>query len=630
MDSGEKQSLLVWDTASSSLPDHYINIVLWQSFGSELYPNAVSMPKLVEQNADNLKNKYLKLVYDLGQIKLNGQILLKHFQLYPDFNYWWMTLIVEKCNFTKSDWINDAIRLLAFEYWIDHQKINNLKLVSANVQLASCLGLLCQKRKIIFEWQHLNDLKTSRSISNRIYGLFSKKIQALVWFVRYLASHVSLKGQGLKEWRSTEGSITFVSYSDNLDTESIMKGEFNSNYWAHLPEVLLKNDTNTNWLHLYIKDAILPSAKKAASTIRSFNQTGQGKQIHSTLDTFLGWRVVWNSLYNWLCLFKVGRKLKKLCISDLGEEFYLWPLIQIDFKESLFGPTALKNLLYYNLFYKGLQLLPKQKRGVYLQENQGWEFGLIQAWKEAGHSFLIGVPHSTVRFWDLRYFFDSRSYNGNLSNQLPRPNMVAVNGRASRKSYLQGGYPQNELVDIEALRYLHLKTLPKNKHTKYNKIRPIRILVLLDYLVENSHYQMRILEEAYSSFSNDVTLTVKPHPNNPIDPKDFPKLKMDITTSPLPNLLDKCDVAFTGTVTSAAIDAYYSNTHVISVIEPKRLNMSPLRGMPGVTYISTVKQLTTALNIVLTKQNNKFAKQDYFIVDSTLNKWRKLLLENSM
>jgi surface carbohydrate biosynthesis protein (TIGR04326 family) len=138
---------------------------------------------------------------------------------------------------------------------------------------------------------------------------------------------------------------------------------------------------------------------------------------------------------------------------------------------------------------------------------------------------------------------------------------------------------------------------------------------------------MRVLEEAYPFFSNYVSLTVKPHPNNPLYPEDYPNLKMDITTNPLPNLLDKCDVAYTSTVTSAALDAYYSNIPVISVLEPRNLNLSPLRGLRGVYYINTAEELTSALNTVFTKQNGVFSKQDYFI-DSSLIKWRRLLLAN--
>ena len=76
-----------------------------------------------------------------------------------------------------------------------------------------------------------------------------------------------------------------------------------------------------------------------------------------------------------------------------------------------------------------------------------------------GNGNLIGVPHSTVRFWDLCYFFDSRCF----SAQMPRPWQIAINGNLMNKSYIDSGYNQNELVNVETLRYLYLNTNDASK-----------------------------------------------------------------------------------------------------------------------------------------------------------------------
>ena len=294
--------------------------------------------------------------------------------------------------------------------------------------------------------------------------------------------------------------------------------------------------------------------------------------------------------------------------------------------ESLYGRTALSNLLNFNLFEEALQLLPKQKKGVYLQENQGWQFGLIQAWKAKEHGTLIGVPHSTLSFWDLRFFFNIRSYTGNISKQLPRPDRVAVNGKATRNIYIQGGYPKNELVDVEALRYLYLKSLFENKEQLRNNNSTIRLLVLGDYLVENTHYQMRILEEAYQSFSTDIKLLVKPHPNCPIISSDYPGLEMEITMESISTLLLKSNIAFTSNVTSAAIDAYCANVPVISVLNPNTLNMSPLMGVEGVEFVSGADELVKAIEKIETGQkNNRISPKDVFWLDPKLPMWKKIL-----
>jgi len=618
------QTLLVWGSPNSP-PLGYQNVVLWKSYGFELYPKAVSIPKLVEENADDLKKQYLKIIYDLGEKNLDGKSVINHLQLRKHFNYWWMTLINEKCNWAKSLWINDAIRLLAFEKLINEQNIYNLKLVSSNVPLASCFRLLCKKRNIIFVWQRLPEAKEKQFMVKRSFKLLPGILKSLVWLLYYVVRRWPLKGAGIKEWKSTKGQITFVSYLFNLEPEPAAAGRFESRYWAHLPDSLSQNGIATNWLHIYDKQKLLPTAKNAADTVLRFNQKGRGKQIHTTLDSFLSCKVLRNFIFDWIHLLKAGRKLRRLDSSDIGEGLYLWPFIQMDLEESLYGLTALNNLLYFNLFEQALELLPEQKRVFYLQENQGWEFGLIQVWKKASQGDLIGVPHSTVRFWDLRYFFDSRSYNGVVSSQLPRPNMIAVNGKLSREAYCLGGYPQDELVDVEALRYLHLKTLSKKSDMLLYNNEPIKVLILGDYLAEKTHYQMRILEEAYPSFSNYVNLTVKSHPNCPIIAEDYPNLKMHVTMDSISNLLNKCDVAYTSNITSAAIDAYCVGVPVISSITPNTLNMSPLRGIEEVEFVSTADKLLKALKKMKSSPRNHINPESFFWLNPDLLRWGKIL-----
>ena len=619
----KNQATLVWDTVADP-PPGYNGIVFWKRFVCEIYPDAISMPKVVEQNAGKLKKQYLKFIYDIGIRRLKGQSIIDHMELRKNFNYWWMTLIVEKCNYSKSTWINDAIRLLAFEKIITNDRVKKVRLVTSNKLLAKSFRLLCLKNKIEFNCKLIQQVKSSKPAIKRFYELLPLFLQGISFFCFNLVRRWPLRGAGLKEWKSTKGRTTFISYLDNLVSESAKNGHYDSRYWANLPDSLFQKGVATNWLHIYVKDKELPSEKQAVALINKFNQTGQGLQTHVTLDTFLSWKVIRQTLLDWTRLFKIGRKFKKMSFPKNEDNEYLWQFIECDLEESLYGRNALGNLLNFNLFEKALALLPKQKNGVYLQENQSWEFGIVQTWKLKAHGELIGVPHSTVRFWDLRYFFDSRSYKGNISNQLPRPSKVAVHGKLARKMYLQGGYPKNELIDVEALRYLYLNTDGEKKNNFLNN-NPIVILVLGDYLAENTYYLMRILEEAYSSFSSSIKLFIKPHPNCPIIPSEYPRLKMEVTMDSISSLLSKCTVAYTTSVTSAAIDAYCANVPVISALNPQTLNMSPLRGIEGVEFVSNAGELVNAINKIKTNKHNKVKPEDFFFLDTSIQKWKNLL-----
>ena len=97
--------------------------------------------------------------------------------------------------------------------------------------------------------------------------------------------------------------------------------------------------------------------------------------------------------------------------------------------------------------------------GIVLARKSGVEFGLIQAWRESGHGTLIGYLHSMLRFWDLRYYRNSQNFKFQSvdGDQILRPDHFAVNNKHDYVELQQRGYPMDELVKVEALRYEHLR-----------------------------------------------------------------------------------------------------------------------------------------------------------------------------
>jgi surface carbohydrate biosynthesis protein (TIGR04326 family) len=285
----------------------------------------------------------------------------------------------------------------------------------------------------------------------------------------------------------------------------------------------------------------------------------------------------------------------------------------------------LSNLLHLNLYEAALQALPIQRTGVYLQENQGWEASLVYAWKVFGHGCLIGAPNASVRFWDLRYFFDPRTYDNKRINSLPVPDLVAVNGPAAKDAYLKGGYPEANLVTVEALRYLSINAgEAESSKISVSTKDQIRLLVMGDYLHSNTRVQMRLLEQAALSGSKNLKVLVKPHPSCPIQPADYPRLDFTVTTDSLSNLLSNCDVAYSSSLTAASLDAYCAGVPVISVLDPNQLNMSPLRGQKGGIFISTSEELENALTQMETTTEDR---APFFQLDPSLLGWMKLLID---
>jgi surface carbohydrate biosynthesis protein (TIGR04326 family) len=622
------KTVLIWDS-EEQLPPTLTGTVLWRSYAPVDRDDVISIPSLVEGSADRLRARYLAWVHDLGEAPVQDARAVDHLALRPGFSYWWMTQIAEKCNFEKSPLIDDAIRFMAFEEWAQGQHIERVELVTANHALAECMRIWCAKRAIRFKLGGLQAPTAQSSWLKHIYGLLPQVVQALVWLMHYLLVRWSFRGVGLKGWRSTPGRVTLVSYLFNLVPAATAQGRFESRYWGPLPEVLQKDARATNWLHIYVKDALLPTAKRAAELLRAWNQAGQGLQRHVALDTFLGPAMVLRTLRDWGRLMRVAIRLRKWLPAQQHPENHLWPLVAEDWNQSIFGVTALNNLLFLNLMEAALDGLPPQDRGVYLQENQGWEFGLVHAWTAAGHGRMIGCPHSSVRFWDLRYFFDPRSYHRTGKNDLPLPHQVACNGPAMRQALESAGYPQRDLVDVEALRYLQLAGLGGAPSRAAVPPRDsMRVLVLGDYRMENTHRQMRLLEQAVPLLAGDVTLVVKPHPACPIHAEDYPGMTMQVSMQPITELIGACDVAYSSAVTSGAVDAYCAGFPTVVALDPNTLNLSPLRGCAGVLFASTPAELAAAVASAGASPRNAGRQAEFFTLNSQVPRWRGLLQDS--
>ena len=122
----------------------------------------------------------------------------------------------------------------------------------------------------------------------------------------------------------------------------------------------------------------------------------------------------------------------------------------------------------------------KDRKAVlsYLLENQGWEIGMLAACNSKGFKKIIGFSHATIRYWDLRNFYDKRDYFNNDKLKLPRPNILAVNSKNVYQSYLDFGYPTDEIKLVEALRHLYLHKINRIKEKKLRKsTKKLSILV---------------------------------------------------------------------------------------------------------------------------------------------------------
>jgi surface carbohydrate biosynthesis protein (TIGR04326 family) len=612
-------SLLIWDSAGVAPAGDWTTLH-WQQYPHNNNPNDISIVQLVEQNADELRSKYLAWIYDLGETKIEGKRVIDHLAIRPGFSYWWTSSIGQKFNCSGTSQINDAIKALALEDFVGKHKFTDIFLTSDNLQLADCIDYFCQKNAINFQFKKINAVR-KKSFVKSLFHLLPGSIKAVIFLLRYLVRTFPIYFVRNIKTPNVVGEVMFIDVLVHLDKQSVLAGKFRSNYWTELIDKLQRWDIKSNWAHLFFSHPAVPSIKQANHILSNFNSSSNNEQCHILVERPLKFNTLVTVISDF---FKIRRSFRRLQsireVFPTGSNLNLWALHADEWNNSLCGSSAIDTCLKLSLFLEMFASLPKQRTGVYISENQPWEMALIYAWKVSGHGKLIGTLHTTLRYWDLRYFYDSRSFVQRNVNDLLLPDVLAVNGPVAYKSILSSGYPSIRVVSVEALRYLHLL----NKPTKTAGDGGLRVLVCGDFLEETTKKLLAWITYAAASLNSNARYIFKPHPAYPFNVKQLPLIFNGANQATLSDLLANCDVVFTSCITSAAVDAYLIGRVVIQMLSGENFNESPLRGLTNVKYVISPEDLLVTLRSI--DINWKDAPEDYFFLASALPRWKNLLL----
>lgn len=615
-------ALLVWD-ADEAPPSGDWTTVLWSAYANVKDATVISIPELVELHAGELRARYLAWIHDLGVSKIAGMRVVDHLAIRPGFSYWWMSSLAQKFNVSGVSQIDDAIKALALERLVVARQATAIVLISGNQRLAACVQDFCRRSGINYEFRQASAVQ-ERGNHRSLYQLLPHLCRALIYLAWYVFKAVPLLLQKRSAMSTAVGEVTFLDVLVHLDKQGMSAGRFVSNYWTSLVGKLSEWKINSCWLHTFFRYPAIPTLVQAQHQIDRFNAVSNSSQFHTLIERSLNFRTLFTALGDYFTLNRSFARLSGIeAIKPVGSELNLWPLHAEEWADSLCGREAMRNCLRLALFERAVSRLPPQRLGIYICENQSWEMALVYAWKSAGHGILAGVPHTTVRFWDLRYHYDARSYLGDNDNGLPLPDIWAINGPAARESVLASGYPPDRVIEVEALRFLHLLRPQQCKITSHKPRPELHVLVCGDFLAETNRRILSWLENAAKSLPRETVYVFKPHPAYPLNPSDYPALNLEMSEAPLADLLAGCDVVFTSNITSAAVDAYCSGIPVIQMLDGNTFNVSPLRGMDGAVYVSNPMELAEALSKA--KCCERIVAEPYFCLDEELPRWRKLL-----
>jgi len=596
----------------------------------------LSVPAYLESNSDRLRAKYLTFINNLGETRVNGKRMIDHLSLKNGYDLWSMSLVVEKSPF-KSPGIFDCLRLLALEEIIQIQNPEKLILHSSSLILVDAVRVLCHNLGVTFSFHHVKTKKKRIDTLLDLYRLLPNQIRSFFSLTRQIWKLWALKKCQKASWFSSETSLTIISYFDNLDVRSFDKGRFRSGYWGSLNEVIHDIGKDVNWIQIFSTSPVSPNIHSGLFAVEKYNKKSLENGYHTFLEGYLSFACIARSCLNYTRLVLSRWHWKEDCVSAAfqpkGSAAWLWPFLKHDCLVSIRGTTLLQNLLWIELFDAAMADIPKQKMGLYLQENQDWERALIHAWRRHGHGQLVGVVHTPIRYWDLRYFNNiCESKSDTKTNSPPThicPDFIALNGPTSLKSYIDDGYTPDRLVSVEALRYENLSKLtPREKVSESGKINynvKIKVLVLGQILWAQTHATLTCLEQVVATMDERYDFTLKNHPNCQMSINDYPVLNLNQTSDSLEKMLLQFDVVIVAGSSTSALDSYIAGLRVIVYLDSCDFNYSPVRGFTDVMFVTTPKEMKEAIELEGRVTETKNAIDQFFWLDKDLPRWRHFL-----
>ncbi len=600
-----------------------VNNRIWSWGGSSHNENESSLVEYIEKNADRIRARYIEHVHHFGHSVVRGKNLVENLKIDTGFSVWWMNLVTEKSIYKSPDIFN-CLKLIALQEILEKETPQIIQIQGKQDEkvFLSIISLCLNMNIRVTDAAGRVIDQSGEKYKN--YNLITTQIKSgIKTFILYIKDRWCFRSEKEPSWSKDEKSVFIFSYMMNPGMGVTHSG---AGYLSGLPEVLYENGYKTSWIYHLVFDKNVSSQKFYQRHLHVLNSDNSGAENHYYLDCYLSFSVLYHVIFNWLRFvwFSLFIKEIKTAFQCPNQTINYWFLIKNDWYSSVIGSVAIKNLFRAELINAAMGRIPRHNLGLYIYEGQGWEKAFIYAWKQYGHGKLLAVSHTTIRYWDLRHFHHALETSDNHSQlNTPLPDKIAVNGPVPRRILLDSGYSDDQLVSVEALRYLnivnniHSEPEKKTNNNKYN------LLVLGSINKEETEVMLKMISLIPDALLEKFKITVKFHPLNKISLSNEHGLDINVSAEPVNELLACMDMVFGANPTAANLDAYVNNIPVVVYRDKNKLNLSPLAAVKNVRFISNQEQLITSLQSI--KKIHPGIDQEYFWLNKELPKWKYLL-----
>ena len=595
--------------------------IAWNnSPGFELASKQIKLIQVIEGSADEYREKYLKLVYEIGSLNIKGKSVVERLRIEHDFSFWWLTLFGLRRWNDKSG-TTETIKLIALETELKRLGANQVVFAGANKQVEKCIRGLCLKNSWTFIFHRPSTTAHHVAIQTKsAKDLVPNFLGAMFVLVRQLLSQGRIKK--FAPLNPTGNAALVIDYFNGFDHAASLRGEYVSRYWHKLPALIQSIFQTITWFH--VQDVGPNSLSLNDAQMHTEHLSSRPSVAHEILETRISAkqlsRIITRYFRLQIACFRLRGVKNKFKLSESQINF--WPIFKREWNDSLRGTTAIRNLITFYGVSEKIKHLPQQKVCLYLMENQPWEMALIHAWRSYQSGKLVGVPHAAPKFWEMRRFVDPRSRIENGIGQFPQPDLVVSNSTIAKSDLLSNGVLLENILELEALAFQHIEPLMSRNHSKIVvPNNPPKISVLGDFNAEITDQLLSIFEHGVDS--SKYQCVFKPHPMCPVNQNRLSEIGLELFTGEIASLLAETDIMITTSPTSAAVEGFCLGIRIILFHDGNGLNMSPLKDAREVLFISSSNELRDA--VATSIQHPANSHRPYFTLDDSLGRWSAFL-----
>ena len=520
-------------------------LVLWDAWRppSNYTGRWVSLPAEIQHHQVEFRDRYTSWLAEVAVSSVGGGTLADRLIIRPGLSYWWLSAPAE-FTYAPTSLADAIVRVMAFVNWAEHEGVTSVTSALTGAEPNGTIADWCRRSRRAFDLLNMKrERQTTRLLGTPLFAALR----------RWVLSSRDARGVPRALQPSSAGSnVLVVDYLAHLrqDGDAQRPG-----YWATLPELLRGRGAAVGWLHVYVPTPSTPTTGDAVKLTQQLEMADG--EPHTVIQASVPLRVRLGAVRDYL---RVRRMRRTLCRSErrpLLAGLDVWRLLVDRTTDSFLGSAAMDNCLWLRYFDYHLNRIPRQDVGIYLQENQPWEFALLEAWRSNGHGTIVGVQHTTVRHWDLRYV--KQTTPGGLgSSAMPRPDVSLLNGPAASRA-LQTAEPLGRRVtEVETLRFLAVGNAHEVAPIAGEATGPPRLLVVAEYDPDYARDMARLVNEALERASQSrerIDVVWRHHPATTDISIELPQVVRVDAITPLGTLMRECDMTLLGDFSSALAEA---------------------------------------------------------------------------